>query len=258
MQPLLVGIVGFAALLYLVMPIVIKFNQKLNAHPQFQPLDLATLPPPAYEYLWACQQALEAEGFETIAHVSWANSAPNVFPFVSLYMNRATETKALASAFYVAAPDGVKMTTRYVEFITRYASGTVLGTNNNRPPGAFRHGPEQQTLRLPEMQNPHALYAVHRERTARLAGTPLEPLPRPGTEVAVQQERIVEDYNEQVKFGLLYLDHKRGVYRPTWQGAYLMTWSQLQPMKFLREARERRKSRAALQALEASPLRGQV
>ena len=254
----LIWIVGFAALMYLFAPILIRFSQKMNAQPKFEPLDLSTLPPPAAQYVWACQQALEAEGFETVAHLAWANPAPNVFPFIALLMNRAAGTKAMVSAFYVVSPEGPKLTTKYVEFITRYQQGTVLQTSNNQPPGAFQHGPEQQTLRLPEVQNPHALYAVHCQRTARLAGNPIEPLPLPGTEVSVQETRMIEDYEEQVKFGLLYLDQGAAVYRPTWKGAYLMTWSQLQPVKYFREARERGKSQAALKALQASPLRQQV
>ena len=263
MQGLLIWVVGFAAFMYLVAPVLIRFNQKLNASPQFQPVDLATLPPQAAQYLWACQQALESEGFETVGHLSWGNSAPNVFPFITLFMNRASNVKALVSAFYVVSADGAKLKTSYVEFITRYQSsggqqGTVLQTSNNKPPGAFHYGPEQQTLRLPEIQNPHALYAIHCRRMALLAGNPVESLPPPGTEIAAQEQRMIEDFDSQVKHGRLYLDPAANAYRPTWKGAYLMTWSQLQPVKYFREAKERTKSRAMLKALEASPLRQQV
>ena len=258
MQVLLIWIVGFIAFMYLVAPILIKFSQKLNAQPEFQPLDITTLPPQAAQFLWTCQQALESEGFTTVAHLSWENSAPNVFPFVTLSMNRTTQVKALASAFYVVSTNGVKLTACYVEFITRYQQGIVLQTNNNRPPGAFKYGPEQKTLRLPEMQNPHTLYAIHLRRMALLEGNPIEPLPLPGTEISVQEQRMIEDFEEQVKYGLLYLDPGVTAYRPTWKGAYRMTWSQLQPVKYLREASEQNKSKAALRDMETSPLRQQV
>lgn len=250
MLSLLLWIISFAAFMYLVTPILIRFSQKYNSHPKFQPVALATLPPPAAQYLWTCQQALESEGFTTVAHLAWENSAPNVFPLLTLYMNRQTGVKAITAAFYVVSAQGAKLTTCYTEFITRYEDGLVLQTSNNGTFGTSQHGPKQKTLRLPEMQNPHELYAIHR----RMAGiaTAIEPLPPPGMEISAQEQRIVEDFNEQVGFGRLSLDTAAGVYRPTWKGAYLMTWSQLWPMKNIRKSQERTKSRIILKELEAS------
>ena len=252
MEGLLLWMGGLAVFFYGVMPIQIKFSQKMGAQPQFLPIDLAAVPEPAAHYLWSCQQALELEGFTTVAHLSWDNSAPNVFPIVTLFMNRTTGVKALAGVFYVVSAEGAKLTTRYAEFITRYENGDVLQTSNAKSFGVFQHGPEQKSLRLPDMQNPHELYAVHCQRMEQRRGEAIEPLPAPGTEVTMQQERMVEDYEEQVKFGRLYLDQSLGMYRPTWPGAYRMTWSQLPPMKELRRAQERRKSEAALKELAAA------
>ena len=258
MEGLLLWIGGLALFFYGLIPLQIRFSQKMSAQPQFQPIDLTTVPEPAAHYLWSCQQAMEAEGFATVAHLSWENSAPNVFPIITLFMNRAAGVKAIAGVFYVVSAEGVKLTTRYVEFITRYGNGDVLQTSNAKSPGVFQHGPEQKTLRLPEMQNPHALYAVHCRRMEQRRGDAIEALPAPGTEIVRQQERMVEDYEEQVKFGRLYLDRSLGMYRPTWPGAYLMTWSQLPPMKDLRRAQERRKSQAALKELAAAAPQSQV
>lgn len=258
MQTLLIGIAAFAVFMYLVMPIVIRFNQKMGAAPQFQPVDLASVPQPAAQYLWACQQALEAEGFTTVSHLAWGNSAPNIFPLLTLFMNRTNQVKSIAGAFYVVSAEGAKLTTRYVEFITRYQNGDVLQTSNSKAFGTFQHGPEQKTLRLPDMENPHELYTVHCQRMELRRGDAIEMLPPPGTEIAAQERRLVEDYDTQVKFGRLFLDRSAGVYRPTWQGAYLMTWSQLQPMKNMRQDQERRKTQATLKELEAASLRSRV
>lgn len=258
MEGLLLWIGGLAVFFYGFIPMQIKFSQKMGAQPQFLPVDLATIPEPAAHYLWSCQQALESEGFTTVAHLSWDNSAPNVFPIITLYMNRTTGVKALAGVFYVVSAEGAKLTTRYAEFITRYGNGDVLQTSNTKSFGTFQHGPEQKTLRLPDMQNPHELYAVHCRRMELRRGDAVEALPAPGTEVAIQQGRMVEDYEEQVKFGRLYLDRNLGMYRPTWPGAYLMTWSQLPPMKELRRAQERRKSEAALKELAAAAPQSRV
>ena len=252
MHGLLILLIGFAAFMYLVVPVLIRFNQKINAQAQFQPVDLATLPPQAAQYLWACQQALEAEGFQTVAHLSLPNQTPNVFPLLTLFMNRATGVKAMTVAMYAITEAGPKLSAHYVEFITRYADGRVLGTNNNGTLGAFRQGPLQDTIRLPQIQDPHRLLAIHCRRVERLNSAEMEPLPPPGTELAYQQEKMVEDYEEQVQFGRLSLDPKTGRYVPTWRGAYLMTWGLLWPVKPIRTMLDRRRSNAALQSLDRS------
>ena len=258
MEGLLLWIIGLAVFFYGIMPIVIKFSQKMGAEPQFEPVELATLPQPAAHYLWSCQQALESEGFTTVAHLSWANSASNVCPIITLFMNRTTGVKAIAGAFYIVSAEGAKLNTRYVEFITRYQNGDVLQTSNSKAFGTSKHGPEQKTLRLPDMENPHELYQIHCRRMEQRSGDAIEALPAPGTEIAIQQGRLIEDYETQVKFGRLYLDRNARMYRPTWQGAYLMTWSQLPPMKELRRAQERRKTQAALKELESAAPRSRV
>ena len=251
MQRLFLWILLYAVFMYLITPIIIRFTQKMSAAPKFGPVDLSTLPAPAAQFLGNCQQALESEGFEMVGHLSWQNSAPNLFPLLSLFMNRKTQVKAVAAAIYVVTPQGAKLTTSYVEFITRYQDETVLGTSNTAMLGTYKHGPKQKSLRMPGLQSPTELYEIHRRRMAQIGGA-IEPLPAIGTEIAVQEQRMIEDFEEQVQFGRLYLDRTSNLYRPTWKGAYLMTWSQLQPMKNIRNSQDHRKSAASLKELEAS------
>ncbi len=139
----------------------------------------------------------------------------------------------------------------YVEFITRCQDETVLGTSNTAMLGSCQRGPKQKSLRLPDVQNPHDLYAVHCRRMIQISSA-IEPLPPVGTEIAIQEQRMIEDFEEQVNFGRLYLDRGANSYRPTWKGAYLMTWGQFQPMKSLRNSLAQRKSVATLKELNAS------
>ena len=67
---------------------------------------------------------------------------------------------------------------------------------------------------------------------------------------------IVESYEEQVGFGWLYLDSAAGVYRPTWKGAFLMTWGLLWPVLAIRKALLRQKEEALLKAFRADRLAG--
>ena len=251
MHQLLLWVLAYVVFIYLITPIIIRFTQKMSAAPKFEPVDLYALPAPAAQFLGSCQQALEAEGFEMVGHLSWQNSAPNLFPLLTLFMNRATQVKAVAAAIYVVTPQGAKLTTSYVEFITRYQDDTVLGTSNTAMLGTYKHGPKQKSLRLPDVLSPTELYGIHRRRMAQIGGV-IEPLPAIGTEITAQEQRMIEDFEEQVQFGRLYLERTSNLYRPTWKGAYLMTWSQLQPMKNIRNSQDHRKSVASLKELEAS------
>ena len=62
---------------------------------------------------------------------------------------------------------------------------------------------------------------------------------------------MVETYDRQVQIGWLYRDAAAGAYRPTWKGAFLMTWGQLWPMKAIREAGLRARERRILTAFRS-------
>ena len=243
---------SLAALVYLMTPIIVRFDQKYRAKPTLYPVVVAELSHAAAEYLGGCGQALEAESFSTVGYYSLSLNTANVHTYIGLFMNRANDVKAIVAAFYIKTEDGIKITTHTVEFITHWKDGVEISTNNNGSFGTFKHGLNQKTLRLPKIKSLHDLYVIHCQRLVLRGDSPIETLPALGLEVMTQENHLINAFEEQVSFGRLYLDRSANVYRPTWKGAYLMTWSQLPPMNYIRKLREKRKSTAALKELNAS------
>ena len=243
---------SFAVLVYLVTPIVVRFGQSFNAQPKLHPVALDSLSYAAAEYLGNCGRVLQGENFTTVGYYSLSVSAANIHTYVALFMNRTTAVKAIAAAFYIKTEDGIKLTTRTVEFITHYKDGLEISTTNNGVFGTFKHGPNKKTLRLPKIENLHDLSVIHCQRLAMHENSPAEALPSLGLEVMTQEKQLINDFEEQVSFGRLYMDRLANLYRPTWKGAYLMTWSQLPPMNYIRKFREKRKSTAALKAFRSN------
>ena len=59
-------------------------------------------------------------------------------------------------------------------------------------------------------------------------------------EVAEVEKSLARDYARQAEAGYFYLDEEADVYRPTWKGAYLMTWTFLWPISRLQKMRTKR------------------
>ena len=62
-------------------------------------------------------------------------------------------------------------------------------------------------------------------------------------------------FEERANRGWLYYDEESDVYRLTLKGAYLMTWSLMQPFKALRRIAMRRRERAILREFEQARAR---
>ena len=120
---------SLAALVYLMTPIIVRFDQKYRAKPTLYPVVVAELSHAAAEYLGGCGQALEAESFSTVGYYSLSLNTANVHTYIGLFMNRANDVKAIVAAFYIKTEDGIKITTRTVEFITHWKDGVEISTN---------------------------------------------------------------------------------------------------------------------------------
>jgi hypothetical protein len=146
------------------------------------------------------------------------------------------------------APGATRQVT-FTELVTRLGDGDHRGltTNNSTQPTAFAPVPGRTLHRLPGERDLRRLLRVHRALVAR-AGVP----PAPSRLADVGPERLLAESTAremaaQVAAGYLVAagDH----YRPTWRGAFTMTWRLLWPIKSLRESQVRRRAAALLREL---------
>jgi hypothetical protein len=71
-----------------------------------------------------------------------------------------------------------------------------------------------------------------------------------GNAVAAVGAFMMEAFAEVIGPGYMYLSPADKMYRPTWKGAFLMTWPLMWPMTVLRRAARDRRARRLLAELE--------
>ena len=93
---------------------------------------------------------------------------------------------------------------------------------------------------------------VHRAALEDFAPGRKGTLPAPGEERSKLAESMTKELTAAADAGHMYLDHASDVYRPTWKGAFLMTWKCILPGTAILRARMRRKVAPILSQVRAS------
>jgi hypothetical protein len=138
---------------------------------------------------------------------------------------------------------------RWQVFVTHFEGGAEVVTSNAPSPSVFSREPDQHVCRLPSDTGLATLHRAHLEhiRTAVRAAEPIRSLGR-GSFVERYEQGALE---KQHALGLYRREGE--VYRPTFRGAFLMTWRLLPPLKGRRESQNERVAAAILGAT-ATPL----
>ncbi|HVK05882.1 MAG TPA: hypothetical protein VM490_20590 [Armatimonadaceae bacterium] len=246
MVPLLIVLAVLVVAAYVALPLVIKASQKMAMRPEFYTLTPEQLPPSLSEYVYGTAAALREHGFEPAAYLTMPNQVPNVRAYLILLMNREAGDKAMVTAM-IGEQDGVPTSvTRYLEFSTRFSGGELFDTYNARTLSSFPPGPKTLKTQVPSVEDPQALYRLHRWQMERSGVAGEKSMPEPGQEVAYLTRAMQEDYEQQVRNGILARDDAAGVYRPTLGGAYRMTWGLMFPFNLLRLRALRRREQDLL------------
>ena len=243
-------VLAAVAIYYLGLPLLIYFQQRLEAHPQFTKLDFHQLSPATAEFLLERTKALLDVGFDEPTVVRMPNPLPNLTTNLIMLVNRATGDKAMVTSIF-AEPAAAALKTLYVEFSTRFASGDVFNTLNSSELNAFPPSPNTVRTQAPRVTDTQQLFRLHQFVMNKYGAG--------GGKIVYDPEQsldylantvLIESYEKQVKRGWLYYDDGADVYRPTILGAYLMTWGLLQPFKTVRKMLVRLRERRLLAEFE--------
>lgn len=239
-----------AAACYLLMPLVIKATQYLTAHPRYESIAPADLPPDVVAFMAPTETALRAEGFYGVTLLRSAGDVPGVTADVMLFMHVSTGDRA-----QVAFTRGGTLTTPIVTMETSFPDGYAVLTTNFADAGTFPRDPRKHRLSIPGMTDVAMLCEVHRRRRAAIAPPGLSPAPppSPGHEVREQEQEDAQECARVAAAGYYRLDPDGIRYRPTFKGAYLMTWKLMWPVSALRRWSKRRAARRELSALGLDP-----
>ena len=241
------GLVIAAVAPYWLIPIVMRFEHRIPAHPDFEPLsgDGREIPD------WA--RALLDETAASLATVGYAKAGSFLYSSprtaesaVTLFRDETLGRLAVVMAGWSrdspAAPRA-----RVLELTAKLGEGESLVTTNARQPRLFAPVRGKRVVRLPEVRDPVALHAAHQALVAR-DGRPERVVPyddaRPTLRAAAAR-----DLADQRAAGYLRLDEGADLYRPTWRGAFAMTWRRFPPMSWILQRRTRREQNALLDEL---------
>jgi hypothetical protein len=237
MQGILWMVVGFPAFMYFVGPLIIYFTQRMKANPDLLEIDVHTLPPKAWQYLYENVNLLMAVGFKPIAYLALPSPVTNVRTYLALLVNPETSDKAMITEIF--ADSGLADShTLYTEFSTRFASGRFFDTLNSHTLQSFARDPLQTRTQTPSVRDPAELYRLHQWVMSQGIG-PETKVPYDFNEPppAYIKRILVESYDKQVQRGRLAYSSQAGAYRPTLVGAYVMCWALLWPISMIRKMR---------------------
>ncbi len=223
---ILAGLLLVAALPLLLGPILVRFTLRLSANPDLARIDSDHLPPPVRSYFDAQTGPLQGLGFRIVADLVQTGFIPNLVSLIRLFVHPDNRDGAICVC--MESGRGVRrLQAAYVEYATTFADGRELCTNNSPSPNAFAPVPEKQLHRLPAVEDPRELYEIHREAAAQFGGNTGRILLDGEEAIRTLNRSIQEDTARQIRTGYLYLDRASQCYRPTWKGAFLMTWKQV-------------------------------
>ncbi len=240
----LLGLIAFfVALFYGVMPFLILFTVRMAPRKgleSFDPDDPELLDQFTGQAKGA-RRRLEELGFETLTGIFAPSIASNVKAVLVTLIDRRTCDFATIVMAFVRDPatGNWKFHRQFLTCFTKYRDGSVVATRNAKDLSSFPPRPNSTTYSLPSVKSASRLIAIHQCAKRRHHGS--EPILRHEVEFrgdlleyfAVSSE---EEMSDAIEAGYLR-ELQDGVYRPTLKGAFLMTWKELWPWKWLRQLR---------------------
>jgi hypothetical protein len=255
----LAAVVAFLCLVFMYAgyPVVMRLILTQGARPELTPfsLDDPDLPEQEARYFRAVIEELGPEGFEPVTGLGLPSQTPLVKEVLLLLVNRQTKDAAMAVMMYakVAPLPGRKVF--YAGFWTQFRDGMVVSTHNCTDLDGFPPRPKHTAGRFPAVRDAGRLYRLHRALTARSgSGDRVLRLDEEfgGDAAAYVAAMMVEELEDVDRAGYMALARDGKVYRPTWKGAFLMTWKELWPAKAIRRAARSRTARRLIAELESS------
>jgi hypothetical protein len=111
--------------IYLGIPLMMRFQQKMQAHPALEELDFDRLSPSISQFLMNQTKALYALGFDEPSLVQLPKPVTNVTTYLVMLVNRNAGDKAMVTAVLGHGPAPLKPC--QVEFSTRFDTGIACG-----------------------------------------------------------------------------------------------------------------------------------
>jgi hypothetical protein len=232
-------------------PFVIWSLHRLPSQAEFTTFDAERheLPEPLLREHAELIEGLTTRGFRTVGDLYQVGTVSSNMAMRYVLMCGADDQLALVAA-QSFAHGSRSVDDAAVEFVTKSSDGRVLLVNNTRAPALRINPPNRTTWSFYDVRDPSVMVTVHRAVRKRwLGGARVEPLDVETNPREFLAHAMVRSLEELREAGLYRRDDARNVYRPTLTGAFRVTWIQLPPIRWIRRAAMRRKTRRLLHEL---------
>ena len=250
---LLLGSIGA---LYLLSPLLFWFKFRISTRPTIELIDPAALPEMIRTYFDQTAVGLQACGFQIECYMRIPDQTPNVIGIVALWSRRLAAQYATVVAKYYKSTAGPKRINKYLQYSTVFADGFEVSTNNSSGLPWFKRMPKKDALWACGIENPVVLHRLHQSRENRLAPPgAIRYLPRKTEDLTTSfAEGMAFNLQWQARGGYLRETSRDGVLSCTLQGACLMTWFQLTPLRQIRSALLKYRAEVELRLAEIQPV----
>jgi len=223
--------------IYIAAPLAVKFTNWQSARPRVEPLgehDTFRLASNVTAFLESTSESLRQIGFDEVARLVLVGQANDMKTYLHV-LRKSPEQDWAMVAVMIVEMNNVRREHKYTEFSTSFDDETEVGTNNSSELPGYECGPWKTLIQLPSCRDISFLYRVHRVALAKYGGLS-RPRVIPDSLIAsFLSEEILRELHEQEERGYFFLDAMEGKYRPTFKGAFLMTWKLMWPLKPIRE-----------------------
>jgi hypothetical protein len=196
------------------------------------------IPREVSEYYRHAVAGLTPLGFKPVSSFSVPNSIPNAIVFATVFKNdRTSEVATIGNTFVSSqsfASSGIK--TSLLVFLTEFADGTTVATNNNKFPSYLPPPrPPVHAFAFPQVRVPARLYEVHQAVVGQFDEGSVRRDPIGDDPAAYFKRSQQREFARFLACGYQYLDEAKGVQRPTWKGAFMATVKLIWPVKQVRK-----------------------
>lgn len=235
---------------FIAAPIMLHAKEQMHASPRFDLFDPNSLPRDKAEYFAAKLQLLEKEGFEPLNFVSWESHENRRILFALAVHRKNRDTAVIALA--TSGIDKKPLEIRYTEFSAVFTDGSEICSSNNPLPDVLKQIYKKKVFSFPQVKDLHHLYILHRRLTARFALGKEAVLPPNGKEIQALELSTARSVERQVAAGYFRSGEKGEILRPTWKGAFFMSWKLAWPLGFIRSIFYRKKINTLIRQLLVS------
>ena len=222
--------IGVAAFLWA--PLHVARHQVQPMAYRLVPVSRGQLHPDQDHWMTQARYRMLHAGFDPVA-IAYLDDGSPVDSLFELFRHESEPIWAYSALVSAEVEDFWHFVDGYVETATRFEDGRIVSCNSARTKSPFPDRPGDVAVQLTDAP-PKALIDVHRAILRHTAGTPAAPLP---TEVDAALARfaaeMADDGRKNAARGFLRPDPERGVYRFTYVGAMLTTYSVLPPFRDL-------------------------